>query len=172
MYMPPFTIIFCLQKLHILVKFYMFWVQNSVFEEISKSFCIIFRTGNSWARWNHQNTLSGGQTCRFFEKMFLNKLCVPYVLLKFANKNWKSIISEEKKKGKACFADKDLSSWTGLGISGHVRSQTFGQISHISVPELTFWGNFIMVLHGFAWRSSKNTVLRPTTLKIRPKNQK
>ena len=27
-----------------------------------------------------------------------------------------------------------------------------------------------MVLHGFAWRSSKNTVLRPKTLKIRPKN--
>ena len=38
--------------------------------------------------------------------------------------------------------------------SGHERSQSFGPISHVSGPKLTFWGNFIMVLHGFAWRSS------------------
>ena len=29
-----------------------------------------------------------------------------------------------------------------------------------------------MILHGFAWRNSKNTVLRPKTLKLDPKSQK
>ena len=33
---------------------------------------------------------------------------------KFANKNGKGVISE-KITAKTCFADKDLSSWTGLG---------------------------------------------------------
>ena len=46
------------------------------------------------------------------------------------------------------------------------RNQTFGRISHASGPKLTFWGNFQMILHGFAWRSSKNTVLRSKTLKF------
>ena len=62
--------------------------------------------------------------------------------------------------------------------SGHDRSQSFGQISHVSGPKLTFWGNFIMVLHGFAWRSSKYTVLKQKKQKnhtnnhqIRPKTQ-
>ena len=36
---------------------------------------------------------------------------------KFVNKNWKGVISGKIKR-KACFADKDLSSWTGLGKSG------------------------------------------------------
>ena len=40
--------------------------------------------------------------------------------------------------------------------SGHDRSQTFVSISHAVGPKLTFWGNSIMVQHGFAWRSSKN----------------
>ena len=40
---------------------------------------------------------------------------------------------------------------TGLGRSGHVRIPTFHLNLHI----------FHMILHGFAWRSSKNTVLRP-----------
>ena len=30
------------------------------------------------------------------------------------------------------------SSWTGLGRSGHVRFPTFGQISHVSGPKLSF----------------------------------
>ena len=47
--------------------------------------------------------------------------------LKFANKKWKGVISE-KIKAKTCFADKDLSSWTGLGRSGHVQITTFGPI--------------------------------------------
>ena len=42
--------------------------------------------------------------------------------------------------------------------SGHDRSQSFGSISHISGPKLTFWGNFIMVLHGFVSRSPRNIV--------------
>ena len=48
---------------------------------------------------------------------------------------------------------KYLSSWTGLGKSGHVQSQSFGQILHISDPKLTLSRNFSMILHGFAWRS-------------------
>ena len=35
--------------------------------------------------------------------------------VEFANNKWKGINYEEKKKGKNRFADKDLSSWTGLG---------------------------------------------------------
>ena len=44
---------------------------------------------------------------------------------KFANNKWKGVISE-KIKATTWFADKDLSSWTGLGRSGHVQSQSFG----------------------------------------------
>ena len=38
---------------------------------------------------------------------------------------------------------------------------------------MTFWDNFIMVLHGFASRRPKNIVLRPKTLKynLKPKNK-
>ena len=42
--------------------------------------------------------------------------------------------------------------------SGHDRSPTFGSISHVSGPKLTFWNNFQMIMHGFAWRNSKNIV--------------
>ena len=41
-------------------------------------------------------------------------------------------------KMNTCFADKDLSSWTGLGRSGHVRSQSFGPIWHVSGPKMIF----------------------------------
>ena len=41
--------------------------------------------------------------------------------------------------------------------SGHDQITTFGKISYVSGPKLTFWGNSLMILHGFAWRSSKNT---------------
>ena len=57
---------------------------------------------------------------------------------KFAYKDWTGSFSGERKKGKACFGDKDLSSWSGLGRSGHERSQSFGSISHVSGPKLTF----------------------------------
>ena len=50
---------------------------------------------------------------------------------KFADEKWKGVISE-KIKAKTCFADKDLSSWTGLGRSGHVQITTFGPIWHVS----------------------------------------
>ena len=56
---------------------------------------------------------------------------------KFANKKWKGVISE-KIKAKTCFADKDLSSWTGKSRSGHDRSQSFVSISHVSGSKLTF----------------------------------
>ena len=32
--------------------------------------------------------------------------------------------------------------------SGHDRSQSFGPISHVSGPEMTFWNDFIVILHG------------------------
>ena len=35
------------------------------------------------------------------------------------------------------------------------RNQTFGKSSHVLGPKLTCWGNFLMVLHGFASRSPK-----------------
>ena len=35
--------------------------------------------------------------------------------------------------------------------SGLERMTSFGQISHALGPKLSFWGNFHMVLHGFAW---------------------
>ena len=56
---------------------------------------------------------------------------------KFVNKKWKGAISE-KIKAKTCFADKDLSSWTGLGRSGHDRSQSFSKKSYVSVPKHSF----------------------------------
>ena len=56
---------------------------------------------------------------------------------KFVNKKWKGAISE-KIKAKTCFADKDLSSWTGLGRPGNVQSQNFGSISYVSGPKLNF----------------------------------
>ena len=39
--------------------------------------------------------------------------------------------------------------------SGHDRSQSFHPISHASGPKMTFWHNFHMILHGFAWRNQK-----------------
>ena len=39
-----------MSKVRVLVKFRTFRVENWVFDEISRSFCIIFRPGNSWAR--------------------------------------------------------------------------------------------------------------------------
>ena len=129
--------------------------------------------------------------------------------IKFLNEKRKGINSE---KIFPLVCSEYLSSWTGLGRSGHVRfptfynsltrdtfrylkrvviqhlkglvlwtarpsspscrlrvppasgdrnqdarNQSFGKISHVSGPKLNFKGNFIMVLHGFASRSSKNT---------------
>ena len=70
----------------------------------------------------------------------------------FASNKWKGVISE-KIKAKTCFADKDLSSWTGLGRSGHVQITTFGPIWHVSGSKLTLWCHFQMVLHVFSSRS-------------------
>ena len=68
--------------------------------------------------------------------------------------------------------------WQGLvlldwfGRSGHVQSQSFGSISHASGPKLTFWGNFIMVLHGFVWRNSKKHWFETQKLKNNTKHLK
>ena len=60
---------------------------------------------------------------------------------KFGNKKWKGVFSE-KIKVFPLVSSKYLSSCTGLGRSGHVQSQSFGLISHVSGPKLSFWRNF------------------------------
>ena len=60
---------------------------------------------------------------------------------KFANKKWKGVISEKIKVFPlAC--SKYLSSWTGLGRSGHVRFPTVGQILHALGSKFVFLRNF------------------------------
>ena len=56
--------------------------------------------------------------------------------------------------------------------SGHDQLTTFDQISYVSGPKLAFWGDFFMILHGFAWRSSKNKDLRSTKFEISLKSIK
>ena len=56
---------------------------------------------------------------------------------KIANKNWNGVKSE-KIKVFPLVCSKYLSSWTGLGRSGHDGSQSFGQILHVSGPEMVF----------------------------------
>ena len=56
---------------------------------------------------------------------------------KFAYRKWRGVISE-KIKVFPLVCSKYLSSWTGLGRSGHVRFPTFNQISHVSDPKLAF----------------------------------
>ena len=55
---------------------------------------------------------------------------------KFVNKKWKGVIFGKKVFPLVC--SKCLSSWTGLGKSGHDQSQSFAQISHVSVSRPTF----------------------------------
>ena len=47
-------------------------------------------------------------------------------------------IKSEKTKAKTCFADKDLSSWTGHGRSGHVQVTTFDQFGTLRVQNKIF----------------------------------
>ena len=56
---------------------------------------------------------------------------------KFVNKTWKGVKSE-KIKVFPLVCSKYLSSWTGLGRSGHVQSQSSGKISHVLGPKLGF----------------------------------
>ena len=56
---------------------------------------------------------------------------------KSVNKKWKGVKSE-KIKVFPLVCSKYLSSWTGLGRSGHVQITTFGPISHASGPEMVF----------------------------------
>ena len=55
---------------------------------------------------------------------------------KFANKRRKGVILQKKIFPLVC--SKYLSSWTGLGRSGHVQIPTLGQILHLSNPKLVF----------------------------------
>ena len=47
-------------------------------------------------------------------------------------------IKSEKIKAFPLVCSKYLSSWTGLGRSGHVQSQSLGKISHDLGPKLSF----------------------------------
>ena len=64
-------------------------------------------------------------------------------------------IKSEKTKRFPLVCSKYLSSWTGLGRSGHVRFQTVDPIWHVSGSKIVFWRNDIMILHHFCRRSSK-----------------
>ena len=55
---------------------------------------------------------------------------------KFVDKTWKGVISGKNIFRLVC--SKYLSSWTGLGKSGHDQITTFGSISHVSNPKLSF----------------------------------
>ena len=56
---------------------------------------------------------------------------------KFVSKKWKGVTSE-KIKVFPLVCSKYLSSWTGLGRSGHIQITTFGPISHVSGPTMGF----------------------------------
>ena len=58
----------------------------------------------------------------------------------------KQDVISENKKVEACFADKDLSSWTGLGRTGHVQITTLHSMSHISDLEINLWRKFMMIM--------------------------
>ena len=56
---------------------------------------------------------------------------------KFVDKKWKGVKSETIKIF-PLVCSKYLSSWIGLGRSGHVQITTFGRISHVSGPKMVF----------------------------------
>ena len=56
---------------------------------------------------------------------------------KFANGKWKGVMSE-KIKVFPLVCSKYLSSWTGLGRSGHVRFPTFGSILYVLGSKCVF----------------------------------
>ena len=58
-------------------------------------------------------------------------------IIKFVNKKKKGVKSE-KIKIFPLVCSKYLSSWTGLGRSGHVQITTFGKISHVRVHKWYF----------------------------------
>ena len=62
------------------------------------------------------------------------------------------------KKENPLVCSKYLSSWTGLGRSGHVQSPTFVKKLHVSGPKLAFQGNFMLVRYHFSARKLKSTV--------------
>ena len=67
----------------------------------------------------------------------LNKTNVCKRHHKFVNQKWKGVKSE-KIKIFPLVCSEYLSSWTGLGKSGHDQITTFGSISHVSGSKLSF----------------------------------
>ena len=57
---------------------------------------------------------------------------------KFLFNKTEDFIKSEKIKAFPLVCSKYLSSWTGLGRSGHDGSQSFGPIWHVSGPEMVF----------------------------------
>ena len=82
---------------------------------------------------------------------------------KFGNRIWKCVKSA-KIKAFPLVRSKYLSSWTGLGRSGHDRSQSFGLIWHVSGPKISLSRNDLMILHHFCWRNSKIKLFWSKTL--------
>ena len=82
----------------------------------------------------------------------------------FANKDWKGVISEEKKK-------ESLFCWQGLILLDwpwQVRTWPKSEFWSNFPPfgsKFQFWGNFRMVLHGFAPRNPKNIVCQSKSFK-------
>ena len=92
----------------------------------------------------------------------LNKI---YDFMKIINLLMKKERCNSWKKEIPLVCNKYLSAWTGLGKSGHVQSQSFGSILHVSDSKVIFdeisrW--FCMVLrgeaqkHGFETKELKN----------------
>ena len=59
-------------------------------------------------------------------------------MINLFSKTYDFIKSEKKIKVFPLVCSKYLSSWTGLGRSGHVRFPTFGPISHASGSKMVF----------------------------------
>ena len=70
----------------------------------------------------------------------INSLSKTYDFIKMINSLSKTadFIKSEKIKTFPLVCSKYLSSWTGLGRSGHDGSQSFGPIWHVSGPKMVF----------------------------------
>ena len=98
----------------------------------------------------------------------INLLSKPHDFIKndkFDNKQWKGVISE-KIKTFPLVCSKYLSSWTGLGGSGHARFPTFNRILHVVGSKLICLTKF---LNDSAWlllEKLKNQVILIKNLNI------
>ena len=90
---------------------------------------------------------------------------------KFADKKWKGVISE-KLKAKTCVADQDLSSWTGLGRSGHVQITTFWSNLARFGLKIRCLMKFINDSAWFLLEKLKNHIISPKSLIFNQKSRK